>query len=90
MIKNNNNTNKNKFARKLNVINFAIGTILSQGCPDRGRLNCTAWLQIFVDPPVSRHPLGIWNFDVASKFLEKINKLFPELLLYVLKVLLVT
>jgi hypothetical protein len=71
MVTNNNDTNKNNFALKFNVIDFAIGPILNQGCPDLERLNYTAWLQIFVDPPASRHPPGIWNFGVASKFFEK-------------------
>lgn len=65
---NNNDINKKKSALKFSMIHFAIGTILRQGCPDLERLNSTAWLHIFVDPPASRQPPGIWNFDVVSTF----------------------
>ena len=58
------------------MINFDIGTILSQGCPNLERLNCTAWLQIFVDPSGPHHPAGIWNFDVASKCLKILRSPF--------------
>jgi hypothetical protein len=58
------------------MINLAIGTILSLGCPNLERLNSTTWLQIFVDLSGLRHSPGIWNSDTASEFLKILRSPF--------------